>query len=69
MDEWMIKILVDFYLLDSELGDVGAVQLRCFINTLMLFVVGMIRIRLLLVRTVSSRIANTLFLSHYCYYI
>lgn len=26
MDGWMIKILIDFYLEDSELGDVGAVQ-------------------------------------------
>lgn len=62
----MIKILIDFYLQNSELGDVGAVQSTWFINTLMLFVVGMVRVRLLLLRTVSSPIASTPISSHYC---
>lgn len=57
-----------FYLEDIEFGDVGAVHSKCFIHTLMLFVVGMVRIRLLLVRTVSSRTANIPFSSRYCYY-
>lgn len=34
----------------------------------MLFVVGTVRIQLLLVRTVSWRTADLLFSSHYCYY-
>lgn len=67
MDGWVIKILIDSYLEDSVLGDVGAVQ-SLFINTLMLFVVGMVRIQLLLVRTASSRTADLLFSSHCCYY-
>lgn len=67
MDGWVIKILIDSYLEDSELGDVGAVQ-SLFINTLMLFVVGMVRIQLLLVWTASSRTADLLFSSHCCYY-